>query len=134
MTGNFSQRDAVPLRALVVDDDEATCDFCEFVLKRAGFIVETATDGLTALRLLQAGGFAIAVCDIRMPMLDGLSIARNMQKHDARCPIIVITANEDSASRRQAEALGAQYLQKPVTESALRLAVSRALPGHIPPA
>lgn len=121
-------------RALVVDDDEATRDFCEFVMNRAGFSVATAKDGLSALRLLQAGGFAVAICDIRMPMLDGLSVVRNMQKHDLRCPMILITANEDPASRRQAEALGAQYLQKPVTEAALRLAVSRALPGHIAPA
>lgn len=119
------------LRALVVDDDEATRDFCEFVMVRAGFSVETSRDGLSALRMLQGGGFAIAICDIRMPMLDGVSVVRNMQKHAARCPIILITANEDPASRRQAEALGAPYLQKPVTEAALRHAVSVVLPGRI---
>ncbi|MDX2217552.1 MAG: response regulator [Burkholderiales bacterium] len=125
--------ESTPDRALVVDDDETTRDFCSFVLTRAGFSVESARDGLTALRLLQAGGFAVAVCDIRMPMLDGLSVVRNMQKHDLRCPIILITANEDPATRRQAEALGAQFLQKPITEAALRHAVSRALPGRLSP-
>lgn len=121
-------------RVLVVDDDEATREFCEFVMVRADFAVETARDGLSALRMLQAGGYALAICDIRMPMLDGLSVARNMQKHDMRCPVILITANEDPASRRQAEALGAQYLQKPLTEAALRDAVNRALPERLPPA
>ncbi|MBL8516410.1 MAG: response regulator [Betaproteobacteria bacterium] len=119
--------------ALVVDDDEAARDFCELVMVRAGFAVEMARDGFTALRLLQAGDFAVAICDIRMPMLDGLSVVRNMQKSEKRCPIILITANEDPATRRQAEALGAQCLQKPVTEAALRAAVASALPSHVPP-
>ena len=114
--------------ALVVDDDEATREFCEFVLTRAGFRVETARDGLTALRRLQAEPFAIAICDVRMPMLDGLSVVRNLQNHPNRCPVVLVTAYEGPAMRRQAEALSVDCLQKPLTEAMIRDAIARALP------
>lgn len=120
---------AAARRALVVDDDETTREFCELVVTRAGFQVDSARDGLSALRMLQAGGYAIAICDIRMPMLDGLSVVRNMQRHPMRCPIILITANEDPATGRQAEAMGARCLKKPLTEAMLRTALEQVLAG-----
>ncbi len=113
--------------ALVVDDDDATREFCEFVLTRVGFSVETARDGLTALRRLQAVRFAVAICDVRMPMLDGLSVVRNLQNHPNRCPFVLVTAYEGTAMRRQAEALGVACLQKPLTEAVIRDAIASAM-------
>lgn len=113
--------------ALIVDDDDATRDFCEFVLGRAGYRVETARDGLTALRRMQAERFVIAICDVRMPALDGLSVVRNMQNHPNRCPVVLVTAYEGPAMRRQAEALGVACLQKPLTEEVIRQAIANAM-------
>lgn len=63
---------------LVVDDEAAVRYFAAHVLDRAGYTVETASDGLEALALLhrRGGCFGVAVIDLTMPTLDGRALAR----------------------------------------------------------
>jgi len=116
-------------RALVVDDDETSRDFFTLVLKKHGLEVDVAQDGLAALKLMQATRYAVAVCDVRMPKLDGISVVRNMSNHANRCAVILVTASEDPALRRQAATVGVTaFLQKPVSSADLSAQLTALLP------
>lgn len=113
-------------RSLVVDDDETIIDHVTYVLRQSGFDVEQAFDGLDALRRCQSARYDLIVCDVRMPRLSGLSLLSNLaQTQNADSLVVMISAIDDSALRKQALASGASaYLVKPLTAEALRAVVA----------
>ena len=115
--------------ALVVDDDETFVDQITHVLRQLGFTVESSLDGLDALKRCQSSRFDVAVCDVRMPRLSGLSFLSNLSRTPASMPkIIMVSALDDNSIRRQALATGASaYLVKPISMQALKDAIGTAL-------
>lgn len=112
-------------RALVVDDDETIIDQVTPVMHKMGFAVERSFDGRDALRRCQSSRFDIVVCDVRMPRLSGLSFLRNLAyTPNAQSKIIMISAIDDHAIRRQALASGVfAYRVKPIATQVLRDAI-----------
>lgn len=113
-----------PQRALVIDDDEASRDFFILFLKQQGLEVDVAHDGMTGLELMRERRYALAICDVRMPKMDGISVVRNMQGHANRCPILLVTSFEDPAFKLRAKEVGTQLLVKPVGTRQLELALA----------
>ena len=111
--------------ALVVDDDETIIDQVTQVMHKMGFAVERSFDGLDALRRCQSNHFDVVVCDVRMPRLSGLSFLSNLgYTRNAESKVIMISAIDDHAIRRQALASGAfAYLVKPIATQVLRDAI-----------
>lgn len=62
------------MKILVVEDDEGIRTFVSKGLKEAGFIVDTASDGEEGFALLLTGQYDVAVVDIMLPGMDGLSV------------------------------------------------------------
>ncbi|MBL8521089.1 MAG: response regulator [Betaproteobacteria bacterium] len=114
------------LRALVVDDDEACIEHVTSVLRRFGWAVEPSHDGLDALRRCQSARYDIVICDVRMPRLSGLSFLSNLgQTLNANTRVVMLSALDDRAIRRQALASGASaYLVKPLATEALIEAIA----------
>lgn len=108
-------------RALVVDDDDTVVEHVSAVLRRAGFDVETAGDGLTALSMYRAGRFDAVVCDIRMPKLSGISFLKNLRlTAQSGCRVVMLSSLDDRAIAREAIEAGAvAYLVKPATSKAI---------------
>jgi CheY-like chemotaxis protein len=106
---------------LVVDDDPAVRTTIRLVLERAGHRVSLAPDGRAGLTVLAAGGIDLLVVDLFMPGMDGLETLREVRKHQADLPVIVISgASLDAPSQpppdflAMAVKLGAvSSLQKP---------------------
>jgi CheY-like chemotaxis protein len=119
-----------PVRVLVVDDDEAFCEMMARHLRRKGFQVESAKDGLDAVQILRSSGpFCVMVTDLMMPGLSGLELLRRARKLDPLIEVIVITASGsiEMAISALREDGAYDYLTKPlemITE--LSLAVDRA--------
>ena len=113
-------------RALVVDDDSTMVEYVSAVLRRAGYQVETASDGMTALEMYRAGRFDAVVCDIRMPKLSGISFLKNLRlTPESSCRVVLLSAIDDQIIRRDAKEAGAvAYLVKPASSKALLEAVS----------
>ena len=76
---------------LVVDDDAATVDILEEALGSFGYNCRTADNGFKALELMRNETFAAAICDIRMPGMDGLEVMMEARKIAPDVPFIVIT-------------------------------------------
>jgi DNA-binding response OmpR family regulator len=102
---------AATKRALVVDDDITVVEYVSAVLRRAGYFVETAGNGMTALEMYRAGNFDAVVCDVRMPRLSGTSFLRNLRLNaKSTCRVVLLTSLDDPATRREAMEAGAVAL------------------------
>ena len=107
---------------LVVDDSITVRRVTQRLLKREGFRVALAIDGLQALERLQEEKPAVVLSDIEMPRMDGFDLVRNI-RGDAKLrdlPIIMITSRIAEKHRERARELGVDhYLGKPYSEDEL---------------
>ena len=98
---------------LVVDDEPKILQVVRDYLVDAGFTVTTASDGTTALAQARAVAPDLVVLDLGLPGLDGLDVARELQRRGP-VPIIMLTARSDEVDRVLGLELGADdYLVKP---------------------
>lgn len=116
---------------LVVDDDRAIRRTLEKFLTDAGYVVETAPDGLTAFERLRGGHLDVCLLDLGLPGMDGMDVLRRIREElqgTDMPPVIVISARDDMRTTVQAVQLGAyDYLVKPLDANRIRLSVQRAL-------
>jgi chemosensory pili system protein ChpA (sensor histidine kinase/response regulator) len=107
---------------LVVDDSITVRRVTQRLLKREGFRVALANDGLQALERLQEEKPAVVLSDIEMPRMDGFDLVRNI-RGDSQLkdlPIIMITSRIAEKHRDHARELGVDhYLGKPYSEDEL---------------
>jgi len=116
------------LRVLVVDDEAPAREELAYLLRddpRVAAVQQAANAG-QALRLLGEGGLDAVFCDIKMPGLDGVELARVVGQFAAPPRIVFVTAYDDRAV--DAFELGAvDYLLKPVRAERLDQAVRRVV-------
>lgn len=117
-------------RILVVDDDAAMLDYVAAILEGAGYAVERAPDGATALKKAFASPPDLAVLDIMMPGLDGLAVCDKM-RFDPRTrdvPIIFLSAKGDADTTAIASVLDAYaFIEKPFQPDELLAEVRNCL-------
>lgn len=106
---------AVPIRALVVEDNRDICANIAAYLEKHGYILDFAYDGLTAVRLASTDPFDVIVLDLMLPGMDGLSFCRKLRSGArAETPVLMLTARDTLDDRLRGFAAGADdYLVKP---------------------
>lgn len=122
-------------RILLVDDEQDILDIQSRVLSTAGYHVDTASDGLVALRKLAMGDYALIVTNVRMPELGGEGLYRVLCSSYPHLRDRVIFCTGDTANQETLRFLtttGAPVLLKPFTIDALLATVSRALGTAVP--
>ena len=99
MPGPQSPAAPEPLRALVVDDEQPALAELVYLLSRDDRIgpIKTASNGPDALRILQDGDVDVVFCDIKMPGLDGIDLARVLSKFATRPRVVFVTAYDEHA-------------------------------------
>ncbi|WP_460718205.1 response regulator transcription factor [Nocardia heshunensis] len=121
-------------KVLVVEDDPNVRSTLEQLLRFEGYRVSVACDGREALDLLETDRPDLAVVDVVMPRLDGLSLCRTLRRRGDRLPILVLTARGQAGDRVAGLDAGADdYLGKPFDTEEL-LARLRALLRRSAPA
>ena len=102
------------MRALIVEDDTTIAEFVARGLKEAGFVVDHAAGGQAGLQLAVAGGHDVAIVDLMLPGLDGLSLIREMRRRGIPTPVLILSARHTVDDRVTGlEAGGDDYLVKP---------------------
>ncbi len=107
---------------LVVDDSITVRRVTQRLLKREGFRVALAADGLQALEMLQTEKPSVVLSDIEMPRMDGFDLVRNIRADVALrdLPVIMITSRMAEKHREYARELKVDhYLGKPYSEEEL---------------
>ena len=125
-----------PFRILIVDDEAPArkrlrdlLDDCapELLLS----VVAEASDGIRALAVLDQTPVDVVLLDIRMPGMDGIEVARHVQKM-ANAPAIVFTTAYDAYAVKAFELNAIDYLLKPIRRERLAAALKKAVAGHPP--
>ena len=104
---------------LVVDDEPKITQLVRDYLERAGFLVQAAHDGQTALSLARTTKPDAVILDLGLPRLDGLDFTREFRK-TSNAPIIMLTARSDESDKLIGLELGADdYMTKPFSPKEL---------------
>jgi CheY-like chemotaxis protein len=122
MSRRLPMSDAPQLRALVVDDDVTGRAFLRALLKRAGYAVEVAPDGETALQMFRPDAYDVVFMDMMMPGMDGVETTLRIKQlaDEIFTPVIFVTgAGDEESLVRAMDAGGDDFLTKPVTAGVL---------------
>jgi CheY-like chemotaxis protein len=115
-------------RILVVDDDPDICRNLSDILTDLGYQVDFAHDGLSALELVHKRPYDLALLDLKMPGMDGVTLYREIKKHRAGTVSMLVTADASSATAEAALSAGAwKIVAKPVDFPKLLELVDEAL-------
>jgi two-component system response regulator HydG len=77
---------------LIVDDNISQCKTMSFVLKRKGYAVAIAGDGLEALERVKESSFDMIFMDVRMPTIDGVEVYRRIKRIKPEAVVVMMTA------------------------------------------
>ena len=111
---------------LVVDDEENIRHMLTLLLKREGYKVDTAADGLDAYQKIITGEYDIVLCDVRMPNLTGIELLERIREEAINTTVVVMSAygNVDTAIEAMKE--GAyDYLSKPFKRDEVLLTLKK---------
>ena len=100
-------------KILIADDDPPLRGLLRLVAARAGFEVDTATNGAEALEKIRTNTYAVAVIDLMMPHLSGYEVVDHLAEMTTRPQVIVVTAMNDARLARLNSSVVSTILRKP---------------------
>ena len=101
------------MRVLVVEDDSSIAEFVAAGLRREGFAVDVADNGVDGLELARTQPYDAAVVDVMLPRLDGLSLVTALRRADIGVPVLFLSARHSVDDRVRGLQTGDDYLTKP---------------------
>ncbi|HEY7897856.1 MAG TPA: response regulator [Gemmatimonadaceae bacterium] len=119
MTGRSVSPNELGALVLVVERDPNVRELESFFLNEAGFTVDFAEDGETALAMIRTRRPAIVVTEIMVPKLDGLALCRRIKEDTAISDTVVLVFSILAAHGRAREAGADAFLMKPLAERRL---------------
>ena len=120
-------------RILLVEDNENNRYLARYLLERAGFEIEVATDGKQGLEKARAGGFDLVILDIQMPEMDGYEVAAALRSAPATAhvPLVGVSSFAMAGDRAKAMRLGfAGYIEKPINPDTFAREIKGLLAGE----
>ncbi len=105
-------------RILVVDDEDDILDLLDYNLRKEGYHVDLARDGIEALEKAQADSPDVIILDVMMPRMDGIEFCRTIRSHAVlrSVPILMLTAKSEEEDHVAGLDVGADiYLTKPIS-------------------
>jgi two-component system, OmpR family, phosphate regulon response regulator PhoB len=115
---------------LIVEDERDVVDLLAFNLRKAGFIISTATDGAAGLQKARSERPAFIILDLMLPKMPGLEICKILKGDSAtrQIPIMMLTAKAEEIDRILGLELGADdYVTKPFSPREVILRIKAIL-------
>jgi len=111
------------IRILIAEDNLVNQKLALLLLTKSGYTVDVASNGAEALAALGANKLDLILCDINMPVMDGLEFVREAAKVESAkgIPIVMITTEGSESHVVQALSAGARgYIRKPFTSDQVK--------------
>lgn len=118
-------------KALIVDDSVSMRQMVGYTLRQGGFEVIEAEHGQDALNKLQTMTVDLIITDLNMPVMDGITLIRNLRKQPAlkSKPILMLTTEGLSSKKEEGKAAGATgWIIKPFDPEKLLQTIAKVLP------
>jgi two-component system, NtrC family, response regulator HydG len=113
-------------KILIAEDEEITVKHLVNTLAKEGYAVDSATNGLDALRKIEADSFDLLIADIKMPGMTGIELLENVRERTPETEVIIVTGFGSIGSAIEAMKKGAvEYVTKPFDLDELILKVSK---------
>ncbi len=113
---------------LVIDDDETICSFFKDTLEETGHTVTTTTESSKGLELVKERDYDLVFLDLKMPVMDGAELFRQIRVAKPELPVTIITGYSDSDLMMSALAHGPLgVMNKPFSGSDIMTAVNNYL-------
>jgi two-component system cell cycle response regulator len=125
----------MPARILLIEDNPANLDLMTYLLKAFGYDAVTATDGAEGLAAARRATPDLIICDVQMPVMDGLEVARHVKSDPVlrAIPLVAVTALAMVGDRDRVLAGGFDgYIAKPINPETFVRQMEAFLPaaGH----
>ena len=126
----LSHAHSAPVRTvLVIDDSTVECMLATAVLQKLGCSVVCVASAEQALMRMAGSRFDLAICDISLPDMDGLTLLAAMQAAAQAPPCIVLSAHDNGRYAEAALRAGARaYMVKPLRLASMRAALETLFP------
>lgn len=115
---------------LAVDDSASMRQMVGFTLRRAGYEVVEATDGVEALEYARGNAVDLVLTDVNMPRMDGITLVRELRQLNPYkfVPMLVLTTEAGPEKKMQGKQAGATgWLVKPFNPEKLLATIARVL-------
>jgi len=119
------------LKILIVDDKEMMSSFVVSLLSQHGHQCETAKNGIEALEKIKKNSFDAAVIDVVMPLMDGITLTKELLRLYPNLPVMIMTGHADDHSAESAIAAGArEFIKKPFSIDEFILRFDKMMRDH----
>ena len=116
------------MKVLVLEDNELLLETLEDFLENEGFEVDLAKDGEEALRLSYKNSYNLYLLDIKVPLVDGIELLRELREYGDETPAIFITSSIDKESITKGYEAGCdEYIKKPFDLDELLMRIKAVL-------
>jgi two-component system chemotaxis response regulator CheY len=117
-------------KILAVDDSASMRQMVSFTLKGAGHQVDEASNGQEALGKARSGKYDLVITDVNMPVMDGISLIRNLRAESAYryIPMLMLTTESAADKKSEGKAAGATgWIVKPFNPDQLVATIKKVL-------
>jgi len=116
-----------PRRLLVIDDESNMRHMLAAMLKNSGYSVDTASEGLEGMKMLERSSYDFILCDIKMPKMDGMTFLKTAGELVKHSTVIMMSAYGTVETAIEAMKLGAyDYISKPFKSDEVTLTLKKA--------
>ena len=116
---------------LVVEDDKDIREGIDIYLRNQGYVVYQAGDGVEGLEIIQKEEIHLAIVDIMMPRMDGITMMMKVRERGYDFPVIMLSAKSEEVDKIMGLNMGADdYVTKPFTTMELLARVNSHLRRH----
>ena len=115
-------------KILIVDDDPEILEIIADILREGGYAVDTAPDGIKAIRHIDAEFYDLVITDLNLPEMDGMMVLRHVVDQSADTMCVILTGYGTIKSAVEAIKTGAfDYITKPIKSGEILMVVEKAL-------
>lgn len=117
-------------KILAVDDSASMRQMVVFTLKKAGYTVVDAKDGVEALELAKKESFDAVISDVNMPNMDGITLIKHLRSLPAYkfTPLLMLTTESGTEKKQEGKAAGATgWIVKPFNPDQLLAVIQKVI-------